>query len=92
LTSATRAIRSGEAIAAVYIPAQFEHDLLAGLRPQIIGFYNTQYFTPGNIASKGLRDALSAAAASLSPLHDVRLQPVGTAPWSSRNTYSPTPP
>ena len=26
-------------------------------------FYNTQYFTPGNIASKGLRDAISAAAA-----------------------------
>ncbi len=80
LTTATRAIRSGEAIAAVYIPVKFEHDLLAGLRPQIIGFYNTQYFTPGNIASKGLRDAISAAAAPLSPLHDVRLQPVGSGP------------
>ncbi len=80
LTTATRAIRSGEAIAAVYIPVKFEHDLLAGLRPQIIGFYNTQYFTPGNIASKGLRDAISAAAASLSPLHDRRLQPVGSGP------------
>jgi ABC-2 type transport system permease protein len=80
LTTATRAIRSGEAIAAVYIPVKFEHDLLAGLRPQIIGFYNTQYFTPGNIASKGLRDAISAAAATLSPLHDVRLQPVGSGP------------
>jgi len=80
LTTATRAIRSGEAIAAVYIPPKFEHDLLAGQRPQIIGFYNTQYFTPGNIASKGLRDAISAAAAALSPLHDVRFQPVGAGP------------
>jgi ABC-2 type transport system permease protein len=48
LTTATRAIRSGEAIAAVYIPPSFEHDLLAGRRPQIVAFYNTQYFTPGN--------------------------------------------
>ena len=80
LTTATRAIRSGDAIAAVYIPADFEHDLLAGRRPQIVAFYNTQYFTPGNIASKGLRDAISAASAQLSPLHEVRVQPVGSGP------------
>ena len=33
MTSAMRAIRSGEAIAAVYIPEDFERDLLAGHRP-----------------------------------------------------------
>ena len=55
LTAATSAIRSGAAIAAVYIPPDFGADLLAGRRPQIIGFYNTQYFTPGNVAAKGLR-------------------------------------
>ncbi|MBV8508310.1 MAG: ABC transporter permease [Alphaproteobacteria bacterium] len=33
LTTATRAIRSGDAIAAVYIPPSFEHDLLTGRRP-----------------------------------------------------------
>jgi ABC-2 type transport system permease protein len=77
LTTATKAIRSGEAIAAVYIPPNFEHDLIAGRRPQIVAFYNTQYFTPGNIASKALRDAISAASAQLSPLREVRLQPVG---------------
>lgn len=80
LTSATRAIRSGDAIAAVYIPPSFEHDLLAGRRPQIVAFYNTQYFTPGNIAAKGLSDAISAAATHLSPLHEVRLQPIGSGP------------
>ena len=47
-------------------------------RPQILAFYNAQYFTPGNIASKGLRDAISDAVSTLSPLHDVRLQPVGS--------------
>ena len=77
LTAATKAIRSGDAIAAVYIPPEFEHDLVAGRRPQIVAFYNTQYFTPGNIASKGLRDAITAAAAQLSPLREVQVQPVG---------------
>jgi len=80
LTTATQAIRSGMAIAAVYIPPSFERDLLAGRRPQIIAFYNTQYFTPGNIASKALRDAISAAAAGISPVREVRLQPVGSGP------------
>jgi len=78
LTTATRAIRSGDAIAAVYIPPSFERDLLAGRRPQIIAFYNTQYFTPGNVASKALRDAISAASAHVAPVTELRLQPVGT--------------
>ena len=80
LTTATLAIRSGMAIAAVYVPLSFERDLLAGRRPQIIAFYNTQYFTAGNIASKALRDAISAASAGFSPVREVRLQPVGSGP------------
>jgi len=78
MKSATRAIRSGGAIAAVYIPPHFEEDLLAARRPQIIAFYNAQYFTPGNIASRGLSDAISNATAKLSPLHDVRLPTPGS--------------
>ena len=77
LKSATRAIRSGQAIAAVYIPPRFEQDLLAVRRPQIIAFYNAQYFTPGNIASRGLSDAISDGLSKLSPLHDIRLPSVG---------------
>src|SRR5262249_31352618 len=38
LASAARAIRSGDAIAAVYIPADFERDLKAERRPQLVGF------------------------------------------------------
>jgi ABC-2 type transport system permease protein len=78
LSAATQAIRSGEAIGAVYIPPDFEKDLMAGRRPQIVAFYNTQYFTPGNTTSKALRDAISAAAAELAPVNQVRLQPVGS--------------
>jgi ABC-2 type transport system permease protein len=65
LNGAMHAIRSGEAIAAVYIPQHLEHDIMAGRRPQVVIFYNKQYFTPGNIASSALQAAISAATATL---------------------------
>src|SRR5271170_4969309 len=61
LASAARAIRSGDAIAAVYIPADFERDLKAERRPQVVAFYNQQYLTAAGVASSGLSDSLSAA-------------------------------
>ena len=67
LSSAARALRSGDAIAAVYIPANFEHDLQAQRRPQIVAFYNQEQLTASGIASQGLRDALQSAASSASP-------------------------
>jgi ABC-2 type transport system permease protein len=65
LNGAMRAVRSGEAIGAVYIPRNLERDIEAGKRPQIVVFHNKQYFTPGNIASGALTGALSAAMADL---------------------------
>jgi ABC-2 type transport system permease protein len=65
MTSATHAIRLGDAIAAVYIPEHFERDLVAGRRPQIVSFYNRQYFTPGNSASSAISGAIAAATAAL---------------------------
>jgi len=64
LASAARAIRSGDAIAAVYIPADFERDLKAERRPQVVAFYNQQFLTAAGIASSGLSDSLSAAVNS----------------------------
>src|SRR5262245_36890411 len=64
LTSAARAIRSGEAIGAVYVPAYFERDLKAERRPQVVAFYNQQYLTAAGIAASGLSDSLSAAVKS----------------------------
>ncbi len=61
LASAARAIRSGDAIGAVYLPADFERDLKAGRRPQVVGFYNQQFLTAAGIASSSLSDSLSAA-------------------------------
>jgi hypothetical protein len=62
LASAARAIRSGEAISAVYVPADFERDLKAERRPQVVAFYNQQFLTAAGIASSNLSDSLAAAA------------------------------
>jgi ABC-2 type transport system permease protein len=77
LNGAMHAIRSGEAIAAVYLPRELEHDILAAKRPEIVIFYNKQYFTPGNIASGALQAALSSAAATM------------TTPATSNPAYAP---
>src|SRR5246500_5627070 len=61
LSTAARAIRSGDAIAAIYVPANFERDLKAGRRPQVVAFYNQQFLTAAGVASSGLSDSLAAA-------------------------------
>ena len=65
MRSAMEAVRSGDAIAAVYIPENFERDLLARKRPQVVSLYNRQYFTPGNNAASSISNAISAATAML---------------------------
>jgi ABC-2 type transport system permease protein len=64
LASAARAIRAGDAIAAVYIPANFERDLKAERRPQVVAFYNQQFLTAAGVAAAGLSDSLAAASAT----------------------------
>lgn len=65
MSSAMKAIRSGEVIAAVYLPPEMERDILADKRPQVVILYNKQYLTPGNVASNALQAALTSAVASL---------------------------
>ena len=67
MTSAMHAVRSGDAIAAIYIPENFEHDLTARERPKIVVLYNRQYFTPGNTAAAAISNAIAAATATLPP-------------------------
>jgi ABC-2 type transport system permease protein len=67
LASAARAIRSGEAIGAVYVPADFERDLKADRRPQVVAFYNQQFLTAAGVASSGLSDSLTAAVSQAAP-------------------------
>ena len=65
MKSAMQAVRAGDAIAAVYIPENFERDLLARKRPQVVSLYNRQYYTPGNNAASAISNAISAATAAL---------------------------
>jgi len=67
LVSAASALRSGDAIAAVHIPANFERDLKAERRPQVIAFYNQEQLTAAGLAAQGLHDVLDAAARSAAP-------------------------
>jgi ABC-2 type transport system permease protein len=67
LATAARAIRSGDAIGAVYIPANFERDLKAARRPQVVAFYNQQFLTAAGIAASSLSDSLSDAVERAAP-------------------------
>jgi ABC-2 type transport system permease protein len=76
LSTAVQDIRSGKAISAIYIPPNFERDLKADRRPQVVGFYNQQFLTAAGIASSGLSDTLSAAAAVAAPAKRAAPAPV----------------
>jgi ABC-2 type transport system permease protein len=78
LTTAMHAIRSGAAIAAAYIPENFERDLAAGRRPQVSVFYNTQFMTPGNAASRALQDAVRGAITAVTPRRSEAPSTVGS--------------
>lgn len=67
LNGAMHAIRSGKALAAVYIPPDFERDLIARKRPQIVVFYNRQFMTPGSNANGSLTSAINSVTATLPP-------------------------
>src|SRR5262249_56160218 len=62
--SAAGGVRAGKAIAAVYIPADFERDLKAGRRPKVVAFYNQQFLTAAGVALSGLSDSLGSAVDS----------------------------
>src|SRR5262245_28454291 len=78
LSTAVQDIRSGKAISAIYIPPNFERDLKAQRRPQVVGFYNQQFLTPSGIASSGLSDSLTAAAAVAAPARRAAPAPAST--------------
>ena len=65
LNGAMQAVRSGDAIATVYLPRYLERDIAAGKRPQIVIFHNKQFYSPGNIASGALSSAIAAGTAAL---------------------------
>lgn len=65
LCEAETTVRSGKAIAAVYIPENLEWDIIRGLRPHVTVFFNKQFFTTRSMTSNSIQAAVSAAAAEL---------------------------
>ncbi|GIQ77981.1 ABC transporter permease [Bradyrhizobium sp. RD5-C2] len=80
LSTAVHDIRSGKSISAIFIPPNFERDLRADRRPQVVGFYNQQFLTAAGIASSGLSDSLTAAANAGAPARRAAAAPaaIGT--------------
>jgi ABC-2 type transport system permease protein len=83
LSTAVEDIRSGKSISAVHIPQGFERDLQAQRRPQVVAFYNQQFLTPAGVASSGLSDALSAAAAVAAPTNRAAPTPASIGTMSA---------
>jgi ABC-2 type transport system permease protein len=83
LSTAVQDIRSGKAISAIYIPPNFERDLKAERRPQVVGFYTQQFLTAAGIASSGLSDALTAAAAVAAPANRAAPAPASTGTFAA---------
>ena len=58
-------ILSGEVHGLVMLPQNFERDVFAGRRPEVVFFYNTQTLTSGNLVLRGVNNAVPTVAGSI---------------------------
>jgi ABC-2 type transport system permease protein len=58
-------ILSGKVHGLLYLPLNLERDTLAGRRPEVVFFYNTQTLTPGNLTLRGVSAAVPSVAAAI---------------------------
>jgi ABC-2 type transport system permease protein len=65
LAEGRRMILSGQINGLLMLPRNLERDVLAGRRPEVVFFYNTQTMTPGNLVLRGVNAALPTAAAGI---------------------------
>src|SRR5262249_22947691 len=78
LSAAMHAIRSGEALAAVYIPENFARDVAACRRPQGSVFYNSPVMTPGHAAAKAPHGCGQSATAAVAASGPARPRTIGS--------------
>src|SRR6266849_2924833 len=73
-------ILSGRVLGLLMLPVNLERDVLAGRRPEVVFFYNTQMMTPGNLVLRGVNAAVPSAAAGVRlSLRTTQGQPVEAA-------------
>lgn len=57
-----RAILSGRISGLLMLPRNFERDVRAGRRPEVVFFYDNQHMTSGSILSRGVANAMAGAS------------------------------
>ncbi|MBZ9988164.1 ABC transporter permease [Mesorhizobium sp. BH1-1-5] len=65
LAEGRRLILSGSVHGLLMIPQNLERDVLAGRRPEVVFFYNTQTMTTGNLTLRGVNAALASVEGSI---------------------------
>ena len=75
LNGAMQAIRSGPPSPRFIFRQTLNATSWRGKRPQIVTFYNRQYFTPGNSAASAISNAINAATAALAPPQSAAFSP-----------------
>ncbi len=75
-----RMILSGAVHGLLMIPRDLERDVKAARRPEVVFFYNTQTLTSGNLALRGVNNAVPSVAAGVRlSLRSAQGQPVEAA-------------
>jgi ABC-2 type transport system permease protein len=65
LAEGRQLIRSSQIYGLLYLPKNLQRDVFSGRRPEVVYFYNTQKLTPGNLALRGVSNAVVTAAAGI---------------------------
>jgi ABC-2 type transport system permease protein len=65
LAEGRRMILSGQINGLLMLPRNLERDVLAGRRPEVVFFYNTQTMTAGNLVLRGVSAAVPTVAAGI---------------------------
>jgi ABC-2 type transport system permease protein len=65
LSEGRRLILSGKIHGLVMLPLNFERELFAGRRPEVVFFYNAQRMTAGNLVLRGINSAIPGAAGGI---------------------------
>ena len=65
LAEGRQMILSGRVRGLLMLPRNLQRDVNAGRRPEVVFFYNTQTTTSGNLALRGVNNAVPAAAAGI---------------------------
>jgi ABC-2 type transport system permease protein len=80
LAEGRRLILSGKIHGLLMLPENLERDVLAGRRPEVVFFYNTQTLTIGNLVLRGVNAAILSGAAGIQvALRAAQGQPVEEA-------------